>query len=107
MLYTFKSKAAGDVIMLQANGRAVLGILGKDDSPTGIVLPEDISAAMQALKTAVAQEEAAQQAAVAEAKSLGAAAPRFEAIGLRQRTQSLMKLLDRSLAGNVAVTWGV
>ncbi len=30
MLYKFKSKAAGDVIMLEPNGRRVLEIIGKD-----------------------------------------------------------------------------
>ncbi|MEN9376283.1 MAG: hypothetical protein RL710_1440, partial [Pseudomonadota bacterium] len=30
MLYKFKSKITGDVIMLQPNGRRVLEIIGKD-----------------------------------------------------------------------------
>ena len=30
MLYKFKSKAAGDLIMLEPNGRRVLEIIGKD-----------------------------------------------------------------------------
>ena len=33
MLYKFKSKAAGDLIMLEPNGRRVLQIIGKDAQP--------------------------------------------------------------------------
>ena len=41
MLYKFKSKAAGDLIMLEPNGRRVLQIIGKEPGPKGIVLPEE------------------------------------------------------------------
>jgi hypothetical protein len=58
MLYKFKSKDAGDVIMLEANGRKVLEIIGKDAGPKGIILPEQMPAAIAALKAAIAHEEA-------------------------------------------------
>ncbi|MDW8337472.1 MAG: DUF1840 family protein, partial [Tepidimonas sp.] len=35
MLYRFKSKATGDVVMLEPNGRRVLEILGKDPDAPG------------------------------------------------------------------------
>jgi hypothetical protein len=44
MLYKFKSKAAGDLIMLQANGERMLQIIGKEPGPKGIVLPEQMPA---------------------------------------------------------------
>jgi hypothetical protein len=51
MLYKFKSKVTGDVIMLEANGRRVLQIIGKDaaNSAQGIVLPEQMPPASQYL----------------------------------------------------------
>jgi hypothetical protein len=36
MLYKFKSKAVGDLIMLEPNGRANCCIIGKDPAPKGI-----------------------------------------------------------------------
>jgi hypothetical protein len=36
MLYKFKSKAAGDVIMLGPNGDQVLRLLGRAPAPSGI-----------------------------------------------------------------------
>ena len=49
MLYKFKSKAAGDVIMLEGNGRRVLEIMGKAPGPQGIILPVQMAAGIAAL----------------------------------------------------------
>ena len=57
MLYKFKSKTAGDVIMLQANGQKVLEVIGKDAGPTGIILAAEMPAAVKALQDAIALEE--------------------------------------------------
>lgn len=108
MLYKFKSKATGDLIMLQTNGRRVLQIIGKDGSPEkGIILPEQMSAAIQALQVAVAQEESEQAAAVAEALARHETPPRFEAIGLRQRTQPFIEMLRRCEKAEKEIVWGV
>ena len=111
MLYKFKSKAAGDLIMLEANGRHVLDIIGKDTSPAsggkGIILPADMAAAMAALQAAIATEEAAQQAAVAEALAEHRTPPRFDAIGLRQRAQPFIEMLRRCQKADKDIIWGV
>ena len=39
MIYKFKSKAAGDVIMMGANGDQVLRVIGKTPAPKGIIEP--------------------------------------------------------------------
>ncbi|MFY7855090.1 MAG: DUF1840 family protein, partial [Rubrivivax sp.] len=36
MPYKFRSKASGDVIMLQADGDALLRLLGREPAPKGI-----------------------------------------------------------------------
>ena len=111
MLYKFKSKAAGDLIMLEANGRRVLDIVGKDTSPAsggkGILLPEEMAAAMAALQAAITTEEAAQQAAVAEALAEHRTPPRFEAIGLRTRAQTFIEMLRRCQTAGKEIVWGV
>jgi hypothetical protein len=111
MLYKFKSKAAGDLIMLEPNGRRVLQIIGKGfgGSPeaTGIITPEQMPSAIAALEAAIAQEEAEHQAAVNEAKSRGEAPPSFEAISLRKRAWPLVEMLKRAHAHDASITWGV
>lgn len=64
MLYKFKSKDTGDLIMLEVNGRRVLEIIGKNAGPKGIILPEQMPAAIKALQDAMAQEEASEEEVV-------------------------------------------
>jgi hypothetical protein len=57
MLYKFKSKNAGDVIMLEANGRKILEIIGKDAGTKGIILADQMPGAIAAIEAAIALEE--------------------------------------------------
>lgn len=107
MLYKFKSTAAGDLIMLEPNGRRVLEIIGKDAGLTGIILPEQMVDAQTAIQQAVQREEAQQQAAVLEAKAQGKSAPTFESVGLRKRAWPMVEMLQRCAKEKAAITWGV
>lgn len=108
MLYKFKSKAAGDLIMLEPNGRRMLEIIGKDAGPTGIVLPAQIPGAIAALEAAIAQEEAEQEALAAKARSQGEAPLRAtEAVTLRQRAVPFLEMLRRAQKADKEVVWGV
>jgi hypothetical protein len=108
MLYKFKSKAAGDLIMLEPNGRRVLEIIGKDAGPQGIILPEEMPAAVSALEAAIAREEAEQKAAVDEAKAKGQVPPRVEGgVSLRQRAVPFLDMLRRCQQAGKEIVWGV
>lgn len=107
MLYKFKSRVAGDLIMLEPNGRRVLEILGKDPGAPGIIEAADALAAINALEAAVAHEEAAQKAATEEARARGEPEPRFEGISLRQRVVPLLDMLRRSEKAGKEIVWGV
>ncbi len=107
MLYKFKSKAAGDVIMLQPSGEKVLAIIGKDSGPKGIILPAQMKTAIEALNAAVALEEADQKAAVAQAQAKGEVAPRLEAVSLRQRAHPFIEMLRVCDKAGHEIVWGV
>lgn len=107
MLYKFKSKAAGDLIMLEPHGRRVLEIIGKDPGPTGIILPPEMAGAARALALAVDEEEARQQAAVEAARAKGEPPPKFDAIGLRQRAHPFIEMLHRCEQAQREIVWGV
>jgi hypothetical protein len=111
MLYKFKSKVTGDVIMLQPNGKRLLEIIGKstpnDAGDKGIILALEMTAALAALQAAITHEEAAQQAAIAQALADHAPPPRFEAVSLRQRALPLMDMLRRCAREDEAIVWGV
>ena len=107
MLFKFKSKATGDLIMLEPNGRRVLQIIGKDAQPKGIILPEQIPAAVGALEAAIAKEEANQKAVVEEAKAKGETPPHFDSISLRQRAVPFLDMLRRCERAGEEIVWGV
>jgi hypothetical protein len=107
MLYKFKSKAAGDLIMLEPNGRRVLEIIGKDTGPKGIILPEEMQPAIAAIESAIAREEAEQKAVIEQAKAKGEVAPRFDAVSLRQRAVPFLDMLRRCSSAGKEIVWGV
>lgn len=111
MLYKFKSKATGDVIMLQPNGQRVLEIIGKhsaaEPSIKGILLPEQMPHALSALQAAIAKEEAQRQEAIHQAKAENLPIPQFEAISLRQRALPFMDMVRECMKAEEAILWGV
>ncbi len=110
MIYKFKSKVTGDLIMLEANGQAVLKIIGKADTDTltkGILLPEDMPAAILALENAIASEESAHAEAAKKAQATGHEAPKPNAISLRQRSVPFIQMLQRCHKAGKEVVWGV
>ncbi|TSE23455.1 hypothetical protein Tsedi_02236 [Tepidimonas sediminis] len=109
MLYRFKSKATADVVMLEPNGRRVLEILGKDPQAPGIVLPEQIPAAIEALRAAVAAEEAeeAHQREEARARGEEPLEPPQERVPLRVRVAPFIDMLQRCQHEGCEIVWGV
>jgi hypothetical protein len=99
MLYKFKSRASGDLIMLEVNGRRVLEIIGKEPGPKGIILPEQMPAAVAALQAAIALEES-------HDNESPDTAPR-DGLGLRQRALPFIDMLQRNHQARHEVVWGV
>jgi len=104
MIYKFRSKASGDLIMLGPHGDQVLRLLGRDPAPTGIIEPADLPAALAALQGAIAVE-AEPAAGTGRDDRDEADAPR--AVALRQRVWPMIEMLRRAQAAAVAVVWGV
>jgi cyclopropane-fatty-acyl-phospholipid synthase len=113
MLYKFKSKATGDLIMLEPQGKHILKLIGKEPSAKGIILPNEMLAAIDALNAAVAKEELAIQAGKDASKGEveeSAVAPTAEgprAISLKQRVVPFIDMLRRAHAEDKEVVWGV
>lgn len=94
MLYKFKSKATGDLIMLEPDAKRLLKIMGREDQVKGILIVDQLAAAMAALELAIEQEE-----------SLGKLEPKQ--VSLRNRCQPMLKMLKTSLDKSADVVWGV
>lgn len=93
--------------MLEPNGRQVLGIIGKDAGPKGIILPEEMSAAVAALEGAIAKEEADHKASAEEAKASGGKPSHPEGVALRQRAVPFIDMLRRCQGAGKEIVWGV
>lgn len=109
-MYKFKSRAAGDLIMLEPNGRQILGIIGKYAGPEdskGILLPDQMPSAIAALEAAVAQDEARKQDMAQKAKADGKEPPTFEGISLRQRAVPFIEMMRRCQKADKEIVWGV
>jgi len=110
MLYKFKSKVTGDLIMLEPNGRKVLTVIGKapDSLAKGILLAPEMPAALEALEAAIADEEAAQRQRAEAALAQGEDPPRNDGtVSLRQRALPFMDMLRRCHQAGKEIVWGV
>ena len=107
MIYKFKSKAAGDVIMMGPSGDQVLRLIGKDPAAKGIIEPAAMPQAMAAIEGAISADEAARKQAEAEAEAAGEALPPRERVSLRQRAWPLVEMMKRSHAAGKEIVWGV
>ena len=109
-MFKFKSPAAGDLVMLDPNGRQILRILGRTDEAAiarGILLPQDMPQAIAALQAAIAEEARLRAQLVQEALEQNAPAPRFEGISLRQRALPFIDMLRRCQQAEREIVWGV
>lgn len=107
MLYKFKSKATGDLIMMQPSGDQVLRILGREPAPQGILECTAMGAAVAAIERAIADDEAARAAAEREAAEEGRPLAPREGVTLRQRAWPLVEMIKRARAADEPIVWGV
>jgi len=99
MIYKFKSRATGDLIMTQPVAERVLALIGKDRTPQGIIEVGQMPAAIGALEAAVAAE-APQGAGDDEG------AGKADRVSLRQRVWPMVEMMKRAQAEGQPVTWG-
>jgi Domain of unknown function (DUF1840) len=102
MLYKFKSKAAGDVIMLGPNGDQVMRLVGREPAAKGIFEVKDMPALISALEQAVAADDAARKPDETADEPRG----KGDGVSLRQRVWPLVEMLRRCQSANEVITWG-
>jgi Domain of unknown function (DUF1840) len=105
MIYRFKSKATGDTIMLGPTGDAMLRALGREPSAKGIIEPQVMPQAVDALLRAM-DEDSERRAQAAENSSSDGTSSR-EPISLKQRLWPMVEMLHRAHAANEPIVWGV
>jgi len=104
MLYKFRSKASGDVIMLGPHGDALLALLGRPAAARGIVEVAHMPQALALLEQALAAAEPIDSTQDDALASDDRGAP---AVGLRQRLWPMIDMLRRCHAAGEPITWDV
>ncbi|MDP1690937.1 MAG: DUF1840 domain-containing protein [Burkholderiaceae bacterium] len=106
MLYKFKSKAAGDVIMLGPSGDDVLRLVGREPAVRGIFEVQAMPGLIATLHAAVAADEAVRQDNPEDVGVNMPTAGRGDGVALRQRVWPLVEMLRRCHAAREVITWG-
>jgi len=106
MLYRFKSQATQDVVMLEANARQLLEIMGKSGASSGIITVAQIPSALAALEAAVRNEAGNKHNHDALAVEGHAEEAERQHIGLHQRAAPIIHMLKDSQADGKDVIWG-
>jgi hypothetical protein len=105
MLYTFKSPATANLLMLEKSGAQLLTIIGKELTPQGIITVAQIPDAIAALEAEVARQEAAQgqpeDGPTPESEEV------VDHVSLSQRVMPFVEMLQRSEDAGEGVVWGV
>lgn len=105
-VYRFKSRETGDLVMLQQHGQRMLEILGKDPSGPGIIQPAEMTGAVQAIRTAVAADDAARQKQQVDEDGTEEDTP-TDTVSLRMRSAPFIEMLQRCETAGVEIVWGV
>lgn len=114
MIYKFKSKATGDLIMLGPQGDTVMRLLGREPAAQGIIEVADMPRAVALLEQAVADDEAARRQGQkatpgndADGDAAEEAGRAGSGISLRQRVWPLVEAIKRAEAAGEPLVWGV
>ena len=113
MIYEFKSRATGTIVMTGKVAERMLGIIGKPAEAKGIVTVAQLPAALASLRSASEDERRAIE--LAQAQTAGAPhdrdaeddGARGDVISLAQRASPLIEMFERALAAERDVTWGI
>lgn len=108
MLITFRSQAAGDVMMFANVAKQMLSIIGKEHADKGIVTVAQLPEAIEALKRAIAADKAAwteQSAAGRPETQSESDGERGAFVSASQHAQPLLELFEWSLKDDKPVLW--
>lgn len=114
MIYEFKSRVTGTVVMNKGPAEWILGVIGKQPGTQGIITVEQMPAAIEALRKAIEEDKRAVREARRESAhrededSAGEDEESPAAVVTHgQRAWPFVEMLVEAHKGGRDVTWGV
>jgi hypothetical protein len=101
MIYEFKSRATGSLVMTSDVAEALLHIIGRSKDQLGhqgVIVPDAMPTAIDALNKAIALQKSFEQETDDDGK------PK---VSLAQRAFPFVEMLQRAHAAGKEITWGV
>lgn len=105
MAITFKTKAAGDVTMLDANAREILEMIGKDFGTRGVITAAEAQTAADKLRGAGAALRGQNELKPDQEKLAEAAGA--DVVPLHTRAKPFVDMLEAAAQQNQDILWGV
>lgn len=106
MLYLFKSQAAQDLVMLEADAKAVIQLIGKPINGSGIITPQQIPDAIARLQRAVDEDRIKRSSDTGKDMYPGdTLEERDPQIYLSQKLIPLLQMLHLAKVADKAVIW--
>lgn len=106
MLYRFKSQATAELVMMGADARGALRLIGKDLTPEGVISPDQLPRAIDILQQARREDQAfrlrEETSMLDRLDEMNQADPD---IRLSQRLVPLVNILELANQAHVAVIW--
>ena len=102
MAITFKTRASGDLTMLDANARQVLEIIGKEFGVRGVITAAEAPQAIALLQAAIAAQ-GGERGPDEEAEPVAAR----NYVALKTRVWPFIEMLERAQADSKDILWGV
>lgn len=99
MIYKFRCKATGDLIMHGPVGDRLLRLIGREPAPKGIFEVADLPAAIASLQAAVERES--------RPADDGDDDDRSNKVTLRQRVWPMVEMMKHAQAAGEPIVWGV
>lgn len=113
MIYEFKSRVTGTVVMNKGPAEWILGVIGKPVTPQGIITVEQMPAAIEALRKAIEEDKRAVREARRESAHREEEEPAEDdedsPVGVThgQRAWPFVEMLVAAHKGGREITWGV
>jgi Domain of unknown function (DUF1840) len=102
MIYEFKSRATGPLVMTSDVAEVLLHIIGKQKGPQGIIVPDAMPVAIDALNNAIALQKNATASNGNTDDEDGK--PK---VSLAQRALPFIEMMQRAHSAGKEITWGV